>query len=107
MHCTEVDMQCSSSPTPPSSAGSRRTRWSAPVSHVTTVLLTHIGSIIPAIVSHTFCNYMGIDLPTAAAQRHPSKKLCGSRCVDCTNPAAIYSAYLAGVAAFAYGMTKF
>lgn len=40
-------------------------------------LLTHTGSIIPAIVSHTFCNYTGIDLPTSAAQRHPSKKLCG------------------------------
>lgn len=33
------------------------------------------GSVIAPAVSHIFCNYMGIYLPTTAARRHPKKSL--------------------------------
>jgi prenyl protein peptidase len=37
-------------------------------------LFIRTGSIIPPLLSHAFCNYMGIYLPSSAIQRFPSKR---------------------------------
>ncbi|GMK58236.1 hypothetical protein CspeluHIS016_0502680 [Cutaneotrichosporon spelunceum] len=58
-------------------------------------LYIRTGSVLPPVVSHVFCNIMGIYGPGTASRRHPSHKL------------AISVAYLAGVAGFIWGLTKF
>jgi len=38
-------------------------------------LFLRTGSVIPPLLSHVFCNIMGIYLPSSATARHPSRKL--------------------------------
>ncbi|WVR03328.1 hypothetical protein IAU60_000319 [Kwoniella sp. DSM 27419] len=52
------------------------------------------GSVVPPIVSHIFCNIMGLYLPTTAVARHPRRK------------AVIWSTYLAGIACFVAGIRR-
>ncbi|BEI90218.1 uncharacterized protein CcaverHIS019_0302880 [Cutaneotrichosporon cavernicola] len=58
-------------------------------------LYIRTGSVLPPIVSHVFCNMMGIYGPGTASRRHPNHKL------------AISVAYLGGIAGFIWGLTKF
>jgi hypothetical protein len=32
--------------------------------------------VIPPLVGHAFCNYMGIYLPSEAVGRHPKRRIC-------------------------------
>ncbi|KAL1409611.1 CAAX prenyl protease [Vanrija albida] len=52
------------------------------------------GSVYPSIVSHIFCNLMGLPAPSATIQDHPKKKK------------SIIAAYLVGIAGFIYGIRK-
>lgn len=38
-------------------------------------LFVRTGSVLPPLVSHVFCNVMGIYLPSTAVARHPERKL--------------------------------
>ncbi|CAK9783501.1 unnamed protein product [Cutaneotrichosporon oleaginosum] len=57
-------------------------------------LYIRTGSVLPPVISHIFCNVMGIYGPGTASRRHPKNKL------------AISVAYLAGIAGFIWGLTK-
>ena len=39
-------------------------------------LFVRTGSIVPPLLSHMFCNYMGIYFPSTAVRRHPTWKIC-------------------------------
>lgn len=41
-------------------------------------LFVRTGSVLPPLVSHVFCNVMGIYLPSTALARHPEHKLGAS-----------------------------
>lgn len=63
------------------------------------------GSVLPPLVSHIFCNMMGIYGPGTASRRHPGHKLC-ELMTRSTLTAAISLTYLAGIAGFMWGLTK-
>ena len=66
------------------------------------------GSILPPLLSHMFCNFMGIYLPTNAVRRHPRRRARNSPApVRLTNPdrvPVIWGAYVAGVLGFVVGL---
>lgn len=52
------------------------------------------GSVIPALTSHAYCNFMGIYLPHIATARHPTKK------------GLIWGLYGIGIAGFIWGLRQ-
>jgi len=57
-------------------------------------LFLRTGSILPPLLSHIFCNAMGIYLPTTAVRRHPHRS------------GLIWGSYLVGVAGFIIGIRR-
>ncbi|WWC97249.1 hypothetical protein V866_004128 [Kwoniella sp. B9012] len=57
-------------------------------------LFLRTGSVIPPLVSHIFCNSVGIYLPSTAIARHPKKRFL------------IWTSYLAGIAGFVWGLRR-
>ncbi|WVQ93886.1 hypothetical protein IAU59_000964 [Kwoniella sp. CBS 9459] len=57
-------------------------------------LYLRTGSVIPPLISHVFCNIIGIYFPSHAATRTPVRRIF------------VWGSYVAGIAGFIYGLKK-